>query len=219
MSKLIDLTGKRFNKLVVLERMPNGKKGRAYWKCQCDCGNTTIVSGGNLKNGGVKSCGCLRHQPSYIVHNKSHTPLYGVWNNMKNRCTNIHDKSYKNYGGRGISICEEWKNSFQCFYDWSIKNGYKEGLTIERIDNDGNYCPENCKWIIKGEQVNNRRNNQFYTYQGKTQTLGQWCKELNLDYGRIHGRITYGNWTFERAISTPIDVSKRNKKARNYKDG
>lgn len=209
MSKFIDITGERYNNLTVIEFDKKINK----WKCKCDCGNITYVSKSNLRGGGVKSCGCLRHKPTH-THNLSHTKIYQIWNGMKNRCYNPNLVDYKNYGARGITVCNEWRNSFETFYEWAIKNGYKEGLTIERIDNNDGYKPNNCKWITKGEQVNNRRNCCLYTYQDKTQTLAQWCKELNLNYALMHDRIRMRNWDFEKAVKTPVDINKRNKKSR-----
>ncbi len=216
MSKLIDITGNRYNNLTVIERVANNIRGQSRWKCLCDCGNYTEVTSNNLKSGAVKSCGCLRHIPKY-KHNLSHTKLYRVWAGMKRRCYYRNDKSYKNYGGRGIHICDEWVNDFVNFYNWAIQNGYEEGLTIERINNDENYSPNNCTWIPKSEQVNNRRNCILYTYNNKTQNLKQWCDELNLDYGLMHDRIRSKGWSFERAISTPCNIKKRNNKSKRGK--
>lgn len=218
MSKFVDIAGKKYNHLTVIKRLENAKGGVPVWECKCDCGNITTVRGSNLKNGSVKSCGCLRHKPTVVSHNMSNTRLYHVYAGMKSRCFNKSLKTYKNYGGRGITICDEWKNNFINFYNWAMENGYKEGLTIERIDNDGNYEPKNCKWIPKSEQPNNRRMNYKFTYDGKTQNLAEWCKELGLDYKRTHSRIYKQKWDFEKAITTPCDVSKRNKKVRGNKN-
>ena len=212
-----DITGKKYNMLTVIEKIDNNPKGVIMWKCLCDCGNETIVRGGNLKSGMVKSCGCLRHKSKTVTHGKSKTKLYHIWNGMKNRCYNKNSKSYKNYGGRGISICSDWL-SFESFSKWANENGYSDGLTIERIDNDGNYCPDNCTWITKGEQAQNRRMCRKITYNGKTQTLMQWCHELNVDYSLVHNRINKLNWDFEKAIFTPCNVEKRNKKSRKMGD-
>lgn len=213
MSKFIDITGERFNKLVVLKRLENEPNGVAKWLCRCDCGKETVVRGSNLKSGAVKSCGCLKYAPKNTNH-LSKTSLYRVFANMKIRCYNKNSKSFKNYGGRGIKICDEWLAGFENFYNWALQNGYKKGLTIERINNDGDYAPSNCKWITKSEQPKNRTNCLKITYNGKTQILKEWCDELNLDYKLIHGRIRSKGWTFERAINTPVNVNKRNKKAR-----
>lgn len=140
--------------------------------------------------------------------------LYKVLNGIKSRCYNPNHKSYPDYGGRGIKVCDEWKKSYKSFIDWGMSHGYKEGLTIERINNDDDYSPENCTFIPKSEQVNNRRNNLVYTYNGKTQNLSQWCRELNLDYKRTNNRITAKHWPFERAITEPVNVEKRNRSIR-----
>lgn len=213
MSKLIDLTGKRFNNLVVLKRAESAENGVARWECLCDCGNTAIARGGNLKSGAVKSCGCRRKiiKPT-LTHGMSKTPLYQVWAGIKRRCYFPKDASYKNYGGRGIKMCDSWKNSFVSFAEWAKNNGYSDSLSIERIDTNGDYCSENCKWIPFNEQQANRRTCRFYTYNGETRNLTEWCKKLHLPYSGIHNRIYKLGWTFERAISEPIHIEKRNRK-------
>lgn len=208
MSLYEDLTGRRFNKLVVLERVENGKGDKSRWKCLCDCGNVTIVSGTNLKSDSVKSCGCLRHAKRN-THHLSNTRLYGIWNSMKNRCYRKNHHAYKHYGERGITVCEEWKDNFEAFYNWAINNGYSENLTIDRIDNDKGYCPENCKWSTREEQVNNRHSCILITYNGETKNLMQWCKTLNLPYKLIHQRMYLKNISFEEAISIPIKSKKK----------
>ena len=214
MSKLIDISGEKFNNLLVVGRDYKGKSGKAYWKCLCDCGNETIVSGSNLRNGSVKSCGCLNYSSKNKTHGMSKSSLYNIWNGMKFRCTNKNSESYKDYGGRGISVCEEWFNNPQSFIEWALKNGYKEGLTIDRIDNEKDYCPENCRWISKGEQAKNRRMNYCIEYKGETKTLWELCEELNLNYNLVHNRIKKLGWSLEKAINTPVNENKRNMKAR-----
>ena len=214
MSKLIDLTGNRYCKLVVIERAENTNRGEPRWKCKCDCGNITTVKGQNLKHGLVKSCGCLRSESnkSRTKHGLSNDPLYIKWNSIKVRCYDPSCKSYKDYGGRGIKMCDEWKNSVDEFAKWAYSSGYNEDLTIERIDNNGDYCPENCRWVTKMEQAKNRRSNYKIAYNGKTQDLTDWCKDLGLDYKLIHNRIHKSHWSFERAISEPVHAEKRNRK-------
>lgn len=203
MSKFIDLTGKKFNKLTVEKRLNNSLGGVPIWLCKCECGNYTKVRGSNLKNGAVKSCGCLKHLPHNAVHGMKNTRLYSLWRAMKNRCNNSNSSNYKRYGGRGIRVCDEWQNSFLSFYEWAKSNGYSDELSIDRIDNNGNYCPENCRWITFEEQCNNRRSNIVFEYNGEKHNLMQWCKLLDLDYKFIHNRIYKLKWDFEKAIITP----------------
>lgn len=208
MSNFEDLTGKTYNMLTVIKRLPNNSSGATVWECQCECGRITKVRSSNLKNGNVKSCGCLKHRSTSTTHNKSNTKLYGIWNAMKQRCYNPNYHAYKNYGGRGIIICDDWVNSFNNFYNWAINNGYQEGLSIERINVDDNYYPNNCTWITLAQQAQNRRSCHMFCYNNKKQNLTQWCNELGLDYKLVHNRIFKLNWSFERAISEPVHTEK-----------
>lgn len=214
MSNLKDVTGMKFNNLLVVQRVENSEKGKSRWRCLCDCGNYTIVTGSNLRNGSVKSCGCLLKKNIPRTHGLSKTRLYNEWSGMVQRCENPNSKSYKDYGQKGIKVCIEWRKDFKSFYDWSLLNGYKEGLTIDRINFDEDYCPDNCRWITKGEQAKNRSMNLSIEYLGKTQNLQDWCIELNVDYKRVHNRINKLGWDFERAINTPVQKTKRNRKTR-----
>lgn len=215
MSKFVDISGMRFGSLLVVKKVEHGKSGYAQWECLCDCGKRTVVRGANLRSGAVKSCGCLKHHAYHKSHGMSETRLYKIWVNMKARCNDPKNRSYKDYGAKGIHVCPEWQNSFECFFEWATEHGYHEDLTIERIDLRGHHCPENCTWVPKSDQANNRSMNRNITYRGKTQNLMQWCNELGLNYKRVHNRISRLGMSFEKAISMPVVKEKRNKEAKN----
>ena len=143
-----------------------------------------------------------------VKHGHYGTKLYWVWDSMLARVNNPKHKYYKDYGGRGITVCDEWKRDFKCFYNWAIISGYAEGLTLDRIDNDGNYCPDNCRWITHFEQQSNKRNNHILTYNGESHTVMQWSRILNISYNVLFARLRRG-WDVERVLSTPVIVKSR----------
>jgi len=158
-----DLTGQKFGRLTVIEKTGKRLCGHIVWKCQCECGNIAEVMGRNLLTGHTKSCGCLEKEINEKIHikhgdarhgkGKKRARLYWVWTYMKQRCLNPNYKSFKYYGGRGIKVCDEWKNDYPAFKKWALANGYDEELSLGRIDPDGDYCPENCQWIIRPENT------------------------------------------------------------------
>lgn len=203
MAKLKDITGQKFGKWTVLEHKE--KRGQAhYWLCKCECGNTAIVRGGSLAQGTSKSCGCVGRQKTIersTKHGGYGTRLYRIWDDMKARCYNHNSISYPNYGAKGITVCEEWKN-FKTFMDWALANGYNDKLTLDRIDYNKGYTADNCRWITMMEQSNNKSNNHYITYNGETLTMVQWARKLNISYNLLCQRMSRG-WTFEKAILTP----------------
>ena len=157
-----------------------------------------------MTTGKIRSCGCLAEKNTdQTTHGMSKTHLYGVWNSMKCRCNNPNTQHYKNYGARGIAVCDEWNADFMAFHDWAMSNGYHEGLTIDRIDVDGNYCPENCRWTSWKDQQNNRGNNRLYEYNGQTKTLHQWADEYGIKYKTLWMRVNTYHWPLEKALNKP----------------
>lgn len=202
-----NLTGLTFGRLKVIKFIGHDKKKGDLWECECNCSNHTIkiIAAKSLVRGNTKSCGCLSREAT-IKRNKDNAKyhpnnknIFGIWIGMKDRCYNPHHVKFEHYGGRGIIICDEWLE-YSNFEKWAIENGFKKGLTIERLDSNGNYCPENCKWATWKEQQNNKRNNKWITYKGKTKTLSQWCEELDLNYGRTKARLNSLHWTVEEAF-------------------
>lgn len=206
-SKIDDITGKKYNMLTVVgiaEHCP------IKWLCKCDCGNYTKVLTGNLKHGRVKSCGCLSHVGN-PKHGLKGTRIYRIYKHMINRCYRENDPAYKDYGGRGITVCKAWRDDIVDFYKWAVKNGYADNLTLDRTDNNKGYSPKNCRWVDVKTQANNRRSNIMITHDGRTQNLTAWCNELGLNYGSVVSRINRG-WN-------PLEALLYNKDARIIKRG
>lgn len=199
-----DLTGMRFGRLEVLGFSHMNKFRRATWECKCDCGTIKNIDGLNLRQGTTLSCGCLHkeiHADQLRTHGMADTPPHNSWNGMLQRCENPNDPRYRDYGGRGVAVCSEW-HDFQGFWN-DMADSYSEGLTIDRIDVNGNYCKENCKWSTQKEQANNRRNNHLLSFDGTTQTISQWADALGIKYDTLFTRIKRG-WSAERALTTEV---------------
>jgi len=190
------------NKLISLE---NVYKSKDKVKFKCCCGNIKLIRASSVKHGYTKSCGCLQREIAKrvnTIHGFSRTKLYQTWKNICRRCYNKDDKDYKYYGSRGIIVCDEWKNNFKVFYYWSIKNGWKEGLEIDRKDNDGNYEPNNCRWILHKYNNRNKRNNRIIFAFNEQKCLIEWAEDKRcvVDYKCLHLRIKRG-WNIEKAIT------------------
>lgn len=205
-----DLTGLRFGKLVVIERAENSSRGDTRWRCLCDCGKETIVNRSPLISGATKSCGCgmlkalENGRRSSKTHGMSDTRLYRIWCGMKKRTAENADTRHKrDYYDRGIRMCEEWKNSFESFYKWAMSSGYEDGLSIDRIDNNGNYCPENCRWATTKQQSNNRRTNRRYQYNGEDLTISELAEKYGLNYNMLRERLIVLGWNIDRAMTVP----------------
>lgn len=194
-----DLTGKRFGMLTVISKSCNRNKN-VYWNCQCDCGNAIEVKTAELNRGTTISCGCYskkRFVEENTKHNKSNTRLYKIWYGMKRRCYDKRMKSYKRYGGRGIKICDEWLNDFMNFYDWAIKNGYNDNLSIDRKDNDGDYKPSNCRWATDLTQARNHQNTICLELFGYEKPLAEWNDIAGVSYSRSYQRYKRGLRVFD----------------------
>ena len=190
--------GEKRNHLVLLEDL-GMRQGRHYGKFKCDCGNIKDIRIDYVTSGNNKACGCMRyikHSKGNTKHNVSHTRIYDIHQKMIARCYKENVSNYSEYGGRGIRVCDEWREDVKAFYDWSMANGYSDNLSIDRIDNNGNYEPSNCRWATAEQQSNNRRNNVLITLNGETQTLAQWCKHFNIPYARAQMRM-YRGWKDE----------------------
>ena len=202
-----ELFGKQFGNLVVGERVddyvsPSGGKHKKY-KCTCSCGNSKYVLLEHLTSGRTQSCGCLKKSNGHPKHRQIHTRLYRVWGNMINRCSNPNNPAWERYGGRGITVCDSWKD-FEIFKAWAESNGYSDTLSIDRIDNNKGYNPENCRWVDDVTQNNNRRNNVVITYNNQSHTISEWSKLLNIPYKVLYARLVSRNWEIERAFNQAL---------------
>lgn len=210
MRQMVEMVGKTFGNLTVIRRvesriLPSGQH-KTMWECKCSCGNTYIAEGYNLRNGVSRQCSkCSRKASAEKrkIHGLSDSRLQHIHSGMMARCTNKNHTYYKNYGGRGISVCDEWYGSkgFPAFVEWAKSSGYSDCLTLDRIDNNGNYCPENCKWSTRKEQANNTRRNKVICFNGETHTLSQWADIYHMDQDLLGRRLLRGV-SMERAVMT-----------------
>lgn len=202
MTQVVNLIGQRFGRLVVVSRAENNKYQKTRWLCKCDCGTEKVVLAHDLRLGTAKSCGCYRKERT-TTHGLSNTRLYQIYHGMKRRCYNPKDDHYSDYGGRGITMCQEWEYSFEAFYSWALANGYAENLSIDRIDVNGNYSPDNCRWLDQLGQANNQRKNRMLTVEGETHTISEWARIKGISPDTIWARLKYG-WAEKETVVTPV---------------
>lgn len=201
--------GDVFGNWTIVEILPKTVNYHRHFICKCVCGEIKEIDAYNVLSGKSTSCGCVRDlktKKRMTKHGQKQTRLYNIWCGMRERCNNPNSQAYKDYGGRGISICKDWQDDYMNFYNWSINNGYDEKLTIDRINVNGNYEPTNCRWADTKTQCNNTRYNIMITYQDKTQSLKLWCEELNLNYDMIRARWGNPSWkdkSIEEILFTP----------------
>ena len=206
--------GKKYNRLTVLSEF---RKDNQVWvHCLCDCGNTKDILRRVVTSGRTKSCGCYAKEVSrkrVYKHGLSESRLQRIYSSMMHRCYRLKDDSYSYYGGRGIVVCEEWKNDRATFFKWAMGNGYSDKLTIDRIDSNGNYEPNNCRWVTYKEQQRNKNNNRYLKYDGRIQAASAWAEEYNISNETLYQRLGRG-WSIEKALTTPIKTQYiHNKKA------
>ena len=221
MPKFIDLTGQRFGRLTVVSRSKNNKHNEVCWNCSCICQNVKTIRGKSLTSGKTQSCGCFHNEISsnqckknnknLFKHGDINSRLYNIWHGMKQRTMNTKNKYYNDYGGRGITVCDEWKKDFIVFKKWALQNGYSDNLTIDRKNNNKGYNPENCRWADMKTQNNNTRSNNLITFNDKIQTLSQWADELRIERSILKYRLNHG-WGIEKTFKTP--VKKKNRKTK-----
>lgn len=222
MPKRLSLLGQKFNRLTVVEDLGNNNSGKSYWLCRCDCGNYTKVSGGDLRNNHIKSCGCLKKEvSSKSKHGLSHSRIWGKWRGMIRRCENPNHHQYKNYGGRGIKVCDEW-HSLEKFAEWAFSKGFDDSkgrydCTLDRIDVNGDYCPENCRWISTKENCNNKTNNLWLEYNGERHTLQEWSDITGVKRSTIKYRITHG-WPIKDALLLEPEYAYRTRREINERN-
>lgn len=210
----LDIAGKQFGKLTAIAISPEPRKNnQTLWQCLCECGLSKLVPASKLVSGHTSSCGCLHRKHGHTSKEVNYeSKTYHAWHSMKERCYNPATKGYERYGGRGIKVCQEWREDFRNFLQDMGETPEGNRISLDRINTNGHYCcghcqectasgwEANCRWSNPRQQANNKRNNRLITYDGRTQTLGQWCQELNVPYDRVHKRLSAG-WSVEEALT------------------
>lgn len=202
-NKPLELTGQSFGKLTAVRKEGRDSHGAILWLCECECGQTTIVDGSRLVRGLVRSCGCMM---GHRTHGMSNTKIYKEWEGMKKRCYTPSEQSFRLYGGRGIEVCDKWRNDFRTFYDdvSTLAHFDEPGYSLDRINNSGNYEPGNVRWADKFTQANNKRSNVMITYNNETHTLAEWARIVGINWATLRDRINRYGWTVEDALTTPV---------------
>lgn len=208
----VDMRGERFSRLTIVSLWGH-KGGKWHWRCRCDCGTEVVVAMANLKSNNIRSCRCLQRELArerVLTHGETGTPLFRVWDSMRRRCLDKRHEAFRWYGGRGIKVCAEWLESFSSFRDWAMANGYRAGLSIDRIDNNAGYSPNNCRWATIEVQANNKRSNRRLTAFGESKTLKQWSHDARclVEYSTLQFRAASG-WPAEMALTAPLKTQFR----------
>lgn len=216
MGQFIDLTGQQFGYLTVIEREPKSltkSKGAVMWRCKCSCGKETVVRSRSLRNGDTRSCGCYRavsDNPRGFKHGYTGNRIYAEYIDMRKRCRPDY-KNHKRYYDRGIDMCDEWKgeNGVHAFFLWAQNSGYRDDLTLDRIDNDKGYSPDNCRWATVKEQANNRSTTVKVTRNGVTKSLAEWADEVGIKRGTLYRRLHVYGYDIEKALTEPVSYNHR----------
>lgn len=215
MGKVKDISGMVFNEWTVIKETGRNRSGGAMFLCRCSCGKEKIVDGRSIRSGASKNCGHNRLEKALKMavkavtkHGGKRERLYGVWSGMRDRCNNENSRFYHRYGGRGIKVCDEWDSSYENFRNWAMNNGYdptlpKGSCTIERVDNDREYSPDNCVWTSSKKQCNNRGNNHIIEFGGESHTIAEWSELTGIRKDTLRRRICVYGWDVERALTEP----------------
>lgn len=201
-----DISNMRFGRLVAIKPVGKDKYHQTLWLCKCDCGKECTTNTNRLCQGKTKSCGCLKNEGNNLKHGMCYTRLNGIYRKMKQRCYWKNAPCYKNYGGRGITVCDEWlgKDGFKNFMEWSLNNGYADDLTIDRANNDKGYSPQNCRWVDRKTQGRNTRRNHLLSINGETKTMAEWSEKVGIPYSVIIQRINKLGWCAEDAVTKEV---------------
>ena len=215
MGKELDITGQKFNRWTVIKRVGKNNRGKTTWLFKCDCGSQMISESWYVTSGHTKSCGCWKREEAskrMFTHGQTPVRLYRIWRGMKARCNNPHTKDFHYYGARGIKVCDEWMEHYESFRDWAFANGYSDMLTLDRVEANKGYSPDNCRWVDRQTQMRNTRNNLYLTFNGETKSLTEWSEITGMDRHTISRRKNVLGWDDEKTLTTfPKHCFKKNR--------